>query len=79
MEWVLQVVDEFDDVVGALRLFWLGAAAEIPLVLAGGAGFGAIGAALVTGAEPLLMAAATIVLGLAGISKIRDSRSPAAP
>jgi hypothetical protein len=29
MEWVLQVADEFDDAVGALRHRWLGFNAEI--------------------------------------------------
>jgi hypothetical protein len=29
MEWVLQVVDEFDDACGALRHGWLGLNAEI--------------------------------------------------
>ena len=28
MEWVLQVVDEFDDAIGALRHTWLGINAE---------------------------------------------------
>jgi hypothetical protein len=37
MEWVLQVVDEVDDAVGALRLFALGWAEEIGLVVAGAA------------------------------------------
>jgi hypothetical protein len=32
MEWILQVVDEIDDAFGALRLWSLGAAAEIGLV-----------------------------------------------
>jgi hypothetical protein len=32
MEWVLQVVDEIDDVIGALRLCSLGLAAEFGLV-----------------------------------------------
>jgi hypothetical protein len=76
MEWMLQVVDELDDVVGALRQCWLGFAAEIS-VLAGGAALGAICAALATGAEPLLMAAATILIGLAGAFKVRNSRLPA--
>jgi hypothetical protein len=35
MEWVLQVVDEIDDAIGALRLCSLGLAAEFGLVAAG--------------------------------------------
>jgi hypothetical protein len=37
MEWVLQVADEVDDAVGALRLFALGWAEELAPVVAGGA------------------------------------------
>jgi hypothetical protein len=50
MEWMLQVVDELDDVVGALRHYALGLRAEIGLVVAGGVGAGALYAAIVTGA-----------------------------
>lgn len=78
MEWMLQVVDELDDVVGALGCCWLGVAAEAPAWLAGGAGLGAILAALMTGAEPLLIAAASTVLALAALLKVRGSRLPAA-
>jgi hypothetical protein len=31
MEWVLQVADEFDDLIGALWLYFVGFAAEIGL------------------------------------------------
>jgi hypothetical protein len=65
MEWMLQVVDEVDDAVGALRLWSLGAAAEIGLLAAGGLGIGAIGAAIATGAEEPLIFTAAIVLSLA--------------
>ena len=41
MEWMLQVVDEVDDVVGALGLFAMGMRTEIGLLVAGGAGAGA--------------------------------------
>ena len=37
MEWVLQVVDEVDDAVGALRLFAMGWSEEIGLTVASGA------------------------------------------
>jgi hypothetical protein len=50
MEWVLQIVDEVDDAVGALRLFTLGWSSEIGLVLAGSAAICAVCAALLRGA-----------------------------
>jgi hypothetical protein len=50
MEWMLQVVDELDDAVGALRMFALGLRAEAGLVVAGGVGAGAIYAAILAGA-----------------------------
>jgi hypothetical protein len=50
MEWMLQVVDEVDDAVGALRMYALGLRAEVGLVVAGSVGVGAIYAAFLTGA-----------------------------
>jgi hypothetical protein len=73
MEWMLQVVDEIDDVIGALRLFLLGWAGEFGLVAAGGLGIGAIGAAIATGAEVSLICSAGIVLSLAAALKIHGS------
>jgi hypothetical protein len=49
MEWVLQVVDEVDDAVGALRLFALGWSEEICLTVASGAATCAVCAALLRG------------------------------
>jgi hypothetical protein len=63
MEWMLQVVDEIDDAIGALRLCTLGVCAEIGLAVAGGLGMGAIGAAVVAGAQ----------------TRIRGSRLPTEP
>ncbi len=45
MEWVLQVVDEVDDVIGAARHRWLGLNAEIGRLLGCGAAIAALGAA----------------------------------
>jgi hypothetical protein len=73
MEWMLQVIDEIDDAVGALRLCSLGVAAEFGLVLAGCLAIGAIAAAVATGAEISLICAAAIVLSLAAALKIRAS------
>ena len=70
MEWMLQVVDEIDDAVGALRLCTVGVAAEIGLVLAGTLGIGAIGAALATGAEVTLICSAAIMLSLGAALKL---------
>ena len=49
MEWMLQVADELDDLIGALRLCCLGLGAEIGLPAAGSLGIGAIGAAAAVG------------------------------
>jgi len=74
MEWMLQVIDEIDDAVGALRLYYVGVAAEIGLMLAAGLGIGAIGAAIVAGAEVPLILAAALVLSLTAALKIHRSR-----
>jgi hypothetical protein len=74
MEWMLQVVDEIDDAIGALRLWFLGLTAEIGLVVAGGLGIGGIGAAVVTGAEVQLICSAAIILSLAAALKIHGSQ-----
>jgi hypothetical protein len=50
MEWMLQVVDELDDAVGALRMVALGLRAEVALVVAGGVSAGALYAAIVSSA-----------------------------
>ena len=71
---MLQVVDEIDDAFGAVWLWSLGAAAEIGLLVAGGLGIGAIGAAIATGAELTLIFSAVIVLSVAAGLKIHGSR-----
>ena len=73
MEWMLQVVDEIDDAVGALRIYFLGLWSEISLLVAGSVGLGAICAAIAAGAEIQLICSAAIVLGLAASLKIRES------
>jgi hypothetical protein len=50
MEWVLQVVDEIDDVVSALRMFAMGWSEEIGLAVAGSAAACALCAAVLRGA-----------------------------
>jgi D-arabinose 1-dehydrogenase-like Zn-dependent alcohol dehydrogenase len=76
MEWMLQVVDEIDDAVGALRLWSVGLASEIGMVAAGGLGIGAIAVAIAAGAEVTLICSAAIVLSLAAALKIHESRLP---
>ena len=79
MERMLQVVDEIDDAIGALRLCCLGVTAEFGKVLAGSIGIGAIGAAIATGAEVSLICSAAIMLGLAATLKILASRRRVEP
>jgi hypothetical protein len=82
MEWMLQVADEIDDAVGALRHCWLGAAAEFPALPAGSVAvgaFAAICAALLAGADPALIAAPITALGIAGFLKVRDLRLLTSP
>jgi hypothetical protein len=49
MEWILQVVDEVDDAVSALRLFAMGWSEEIGLVAAASAAACAVCAAVLRG------------------------------
>ncbi|HXI49524.1 MAG TPA: hypothetical protein VNH39_13165 [Steroidobacteraceae bacterium] len=51
MEWMLQVVDELDDAVSALRLFAMGWSEEIGLAAAGTAAACAVCAAVLRGAS----------------------------
>jgi len=74
MEWMLQVVDEIDDAVSALRLCSLGLSAEIGLAVAGALGIGAIGAAVATGAEITLLCSAAMLISAAAALKIHQSR-----
>ena len=74
MEWMLQVVDEIDDAVGALRLYYVGVAAEIGLLVAAAAGAAAIFGAIAAGAEAPLIYSAAILLSLAAALKIHGSR-----
>ncbi len=73
MEWMLQAIDELDDLMGALRLCFVGVAAELGLLVAGVVGIGAIGAAVAAGAEITLICCAAAVLSLAATLKIQES------
>lgn len=74
MEWMLQVVDEIDDAIGALRLWSVGLAAEIGLVAAACLGMSAIAAAVFRGADLLLISCAAAMLGVAAVLKIYGLR-----
>ncbi len=74
MEWVLQVVDELDDLLGAARHGWLGLTAELDALALVGIGIGAAVAGSALGAEPALIGASAITANLAALLKIRDSR-----
>ena len=71
MEWMLQVVDEFDDAVGAVRHHAMGFGAEIGGTLAGAAVIGAIVAATMNGAGAWVIAAAVGLLGTATFLKMQ--------
>ena len=73
---MLQVVDEIDDAIGALRLWSVGLVAEIGLVVAACLGIGAIGAAVLRGADLALICSAAAMLGVAAVLKIQGSRLP---
>jgi hypothetical protein len=74
MEWVLQVVDEIDDAISAMRLYSLGLIAEIGLLLAGSLGIASVCAALAVDAESALISTAAIFLSVAAAFKIYVSR-----
>ena len=79
MEWMLQVLDEVDDAIGALQFCCAGFAAEFALVAAAALGIGAIGAAVAMGAELSLICVAAMSLALAGALKLRDLQLQARP
>jgi hypothetical protein len=74
MEWMLQVADEIDDALSALRQCSLGLAAEIGLAVAGALAIGAIVAAVLAGAQNMLIFSAAMLISLAGALKIHGSR-----
>jgi hypothetical protein len=71
MEWMLQVVDEFDDAVGALRHQAMGFYCEIGMTLAGIAAMAAMIGAALSGANALLIATAVGLLGSAAFLKVQ--------
>lgn len=65
MEWVLQLVDEFDDVLGMLAHWSLGAAEGLELFLAAFVCAGVCAAAYFVGVAPVSLAAAAVAFSVA--------------
>jgi hypothetical protein len=74
MEWMLQVVDEIDDAIGAARQWSLGLIVEIGLGIAGLAAIAGIFAAVWMGEEPALVFAAAGMLSVAAALKMHGSK-----
>ena len=74
MEWMLQVADELDDIVGLLRHGWLGLAAEIGALLLASGAIAADLAGRALGAEPALLGVGVVTANVAALLKIRKSR-----
>jgi hypothetical protein len=72
MEWMLQVVDEFDDYVHALRHQLEGVGTEIGLLIKVVAAAAAIGLAVLAGANALVIAGAIGLLGGATLLKMQS-------
>jgi hypothetical protein len=77
MEWVLQVADELDDVLGLFRYGWLGASAGLNSRMLAGAGTAVAVAACTLGAEPVLLGVTAITANLAALAEIRSARRAA--
>ena len=65
MEWVLQLVDEFDDVFGMIAHWALGATAGLEILLAASVGAGVCAAAYFVGVAPVSAAVAAVALAFA--------------
>lgn len=61
MEWMLQVIDELDDVIGSLRLCWVGARRGVVLTLCGIAGAATLSALVVIGTGAFLVCSASVL------------------
>lgn len=65
MEWMLQVVDELDDVAGALRHLWVDARRDAAIVATGIAGAAALLGLIALGAAPFLVCCGGVLLSAA--------------
>jgi len=62
MEWMLQVVDELDDMAGAMRHLWIGVRRDIAILAAGIAGAVALLGLIALGAGPFLLVSGGLLL-----------------
>jgi hypothetical protein len=76
MEWMLQVVDEFDDYIGVLRLHVLGLQADLGQIAGAVTVMSAILTASWLGADALVLSAAVGTLGLAALLKMQKALLP---
>ena len=67
---MLQVVDEIDDAIGAVRLWGVGMAAELGIKVSAGLSLGGVCAAIWLGEEPLLVYSAAAMLSIAAALKL---------
>ncbi len=74
MEWMLQVMDEIDDAIGAVRQWALGFGAAAGLGAAAAMGMAGIAAAIWSGQEPLLVLAAAAMLSVAAALKMHGTQ-----
>ncbi len=72
MEWVLQLVDECDDAIGAVRHWWLAVAYECELMLVGLLGIGICAVALLIGFASTGLATAALAVGAASAKACRS-------
>jgi hypothetical protein len=75
MEWVLQVVDEIDDVIHAARHTSSSIIDEMGVYLLAGLGLIAAIVSLPWGADPTIVGASAVTANLAVLLKIRDRRA----
>ena len=61
MEWMLQVVDELDDVIGSLQLYWVGMRRGIAVGVFGIAGAAALCGLVALGTGAFLLASAGVL------------------
>jgi len=64
MEWMLQVIDEVDDAIGAFKHRWLGLGSEIGMPLVAGISMAVVGMAFAAHTNGVLFAAAAILSGM---------------
>jgi hypothetical protein len=71
MEWMLQVADEIDDLVGSLMHCWIGARRGIATLLSGLAGAAMLTASVSVGLGPILYCGAALLASAATAFALR--------